>query len=159
MRRFIVTGCLVGLVSALSFGSGQTYSGCGLGYMLLSHDSDSKVAQILGATTNHSSGTQTFGITTGTCGCNTDGSLTMGKESMAYAEANFESLRREMAVGKGEYVETFAALLGATESTRPDLLKFFQSEYTRLFPSTQTTADEMLSILQARMAERPYRVG
>ncbi len=43
-------------------------AGCGLGYVLFSNKENDKVTQILGATTNATSGNQTFGMTSGTSG-------------------------------------------------------------------------------------------
>ena len=60
---------------------------------------------------------------------------------------NLDSLRLEMAKGEGEFVDTFAYLLGASEAEVPTLVKYLQSEYTTLFPSSNTTSGEMLENL------------
>src|SRR5260221_9590951 len=102
-------------------------AGCGLGYMLLSNKDNEKVTQVLGATTNGTFGSQTFGISSGTSGCTEDGAVKFAKATEVYADVNLDSLRREMAMGQGEFVTTFASLLGASEASRPALVKFFQS--------------------------------
>jgi hypothetical protein len=126
-------------------------SGCGLGYMLLSNGSHSRIVQLLGVTTNGSFGSQTFGITSGTSGCNEDGAVSLGKTTEVFAEVNFDSLRRDMARGRGEYVETFASLLNSDASKQAGILKMFQTEYATLFPSAQTTPDQMLRALNLKL--------
>jgi hypothetical protein len=134
-------------------------SGCGLGYLLLSHNNHSKVALILGATTNGTYGNQTFGISSGTSGCTEDGALNVVKATEAYTEANFDTLRREMALGQGEFVQTFATLLGATETNRPAMVALFQSHYSTLYPAISTTPDEMLNNLMGILSEHPALIS
>ncbi len=134
-------------------------AGCGLGYLLFSHQDNAKVTQVLGATTNGTFGTQTFGITSGTSGCTKDGALRLVRAVEVYADVNLDSLRREMASGQGEFVETFATLLGATDATRPALLQFFRTEYTALFPTSQTSSMEMLDALNAKLAQHRELLG
>lgn len=123
-------------------------AGCGLGYVLLSNKENSKVLQIVGATTNGTSGNQTFGITSGTSGCTEDGAVKIVKAAEVYAEVNLDSLRREMASGEGEYVRTFASLLGASDKNISQLVTVFHSQYASLFPTTGTSTSELLSSLE-----------
>ncbi len=121
-------------------------AGCGLGYLLLSHDDNSKGMQIIGATTN-GTGIQTFGITSGTSGCTEDGAVKFAKAAETYADVNLDSLRREMAQGQGEFVRTFASLLGAKGKNIDTLVEVFQSHYTTLFPTSDTKTADMLASL------------
>lgn len=134
-------------------------AGCGLGYVLFAHEDNSKPRQILGATVNGTSGNQTFGITSGTLGCTEDGAVKFAKEAEVFADVNLDSLRYEMAIGEGEYVNSFATLLGASETTRPTLVKFFQAEYTSLFPSSNTTSAQLLQVLEGKLAQHPELIG
>lgn len=131
----------------------HTMGGCGLGYILLGSKDNSKVMQVLAATTNGTSANQTFGITSGTSGCTEDGAVKFAKEAEVYADVNLDTLRREMAVGDGEFVRTFAALLGARSVDQ--MVTFFHGEYASLFPSAQTTSGELLESLKVKLAENP----
>jgi hypothetical protein len=130
-------------------GGNHPMAGCGLGYVLFGNGDNSKIMQILAATTNGTCGNQTFGMTTGTSGCTEDGAVKMVKEAEVFAEVNLDSLRREMAIGQGEYVNAFASLLGAKGTQIPALVKMFQNEYGTLFPSANTTSGEMLASLSS----------
>src|SRR5688572_11955290 len=140
MKKLFALSLVAALAPSLAIAAGNhPMGGCGLGYLLLSNRDNDKVTQVLGATTNGTFGSQTFGISSGTSGCTEDGAVKFAKESEVFAEVNLDSLRREMAMGRGEYVETFASLLGANESTRPAMLQLFRSEYTTLFPTASTS--------------------
>ena|SRR5882724_10518287 len=160
MRRAFISSSLIVLISSLASAVGNnSMSGCGLGYLLLSNHNDSKLAQVLGVTTNNTYSNQTFGITSGTSGCTEDGAVKLVRQTEVYVEVNFDSLRREMAVGQGEFVDTLTTLLGATDATRPALLKLFRSEYTALFPTANTTPEEMLHRLRIKLADHQELLG
>ena len=139
----------------LSIAAGNhTMAGCGLGYVLFGHGDNSQIMQILAATTNGTSGNQTFGITSGTSGCTADGAVKFVKEAEVYAEVNLDSLRREMAMGQGEFVTSFAALLGARGAEIPAMVELFRAEYTRLFPSSETTSADLMASLSDVLSSR-----
>ena len=127
-------------------------AGCGLGYVLFGHNDNSQVMQILAATTNGTSGNQTFGMTTGTSGCTEDGAVKFVKEVEVFAEVNLDTLRREMAMGQGEFVETFAYMISGSEAHVSSLTSLFQNEYKTLFPSSETTSGEMLAALSSLLS-------
>lgn len=145
-------------IAALAAGN-HPMAGCGLGYLLLSNKENEKVMQVLGATTNGTFGSQTFGISSGTSGCTQDGAVKLARAAEVFAEVNFESLRQEMAAGQGEYVNAFASLLARTEAQQTEMVRFLQSSYSDLFPSADTRSDEMLSTLSAKLSERPDLIG
>jgi hypothetical protein len=100
-------------------------------------------------------GSQTLGITSGTSGCTEDGAVKFVKEAEVYAEVNLDSLRREMAAGEGEYVTTFASLLGASQTNRAAVVQVMKDNYTTLFPSSSTGSADMLAALsQVLMAHQ-----
>jgi len=158
MKKVIALSLLAALVPTLASARGNhPMAGCGLGYLLLSNQDNSKIMQVVGATTNGTFGSQTFGISSGTSGCTEDGAVKLVKATEVYAEVNLDSLRREMASGQGEYVTTLAAMLGATNTTT--LVRYFQENYSAIFPSASTSSTEMLQNLSAKLAERPELIG
>jgi hypothetical protein len=160
MKKLLALGLVTALLPTLALARGNhPMAGCGLGYMLLSNKDNEKVSQVLGATTNGTFGSQTFGITSGTSGCTEDGAIKWAKAAEVYAEVNLDSLRREMAAGQGEYVETFASLLGASEANRPAVLKLFQTEYASLFPTASTSSGDLLSTLSVTFAQHRELLG
>ena len=160
MRKVIALGVLASLLPTLAIARGNhPMAGCGLGYLLLSNEDNEKVTQVLGSTTNGTFGTQTFGISSGTSGCTEDGAVKVARATEVFADVNLTSLRQEMATGQGEYVNTLASLLGATDATRPQMVRFFQTEYQNLFPTAETSSDEMLKTLSDKLATHPELLG
>lgn len=158
MKKVLALSLAVSFLPSLTLAVGNhPMGGCGLGYLLLSHADNSKINQVLGSTTNGTFGSQTFGISSGTSGCTEDGAVKMVRATEVFAEVNLDSLRSEMAAGQGEYVNTFASLLGAKDSAQ--MVSFFQSEYSALFPTAQTTSAEMLSLLSQKLAAHPELLG
>jgi len=160
MKKLSIVGLAAIIMPSLALAAGNhPMAGCGLGYLLLSHQDNQKVTQVLGATTNGTFGSQTFGISSGTSGCTEDGAVKLARATEVFAEVNLDSLRAEMAAGHGEYVDTFASLLGATDATRPQMVQFFHSQYAELFPTAGTTSTELLNRLSAKLAAHPELLG
>src|ERR1700682_6104959 len=160
MRKVIALGVLASLLPTLAMARGNhPMAGCGLGYLLLSNKDNDKVTQVLGATTNGTFGTQTFGISSGTSGCTQDGAVKVARATEVFAEVNLDSLRQEMAAGQGEYVNAFASMLGATDTNRVQMVSFLKAEYQNLFPTSDTGSTEMLSTLAQKLAAHPELIG
>jgi hypothetical protein len=160
MRKLAVLTIAALLAPSLAMAAGNhPMAGCGLGYLLLSNKDNTKVTQVLGGTTNGTFGSQTFGITSGTSGCTEDGAVKFARATEVFAEVNLASLRSEMAAGQGEYVTAFASLLGASETNRPAMVRFFQTQYQSLFPTAETNASDLLNVLSTKLASHPELLG
>src|SRR5512138_3573817 len=85
--------------------------GCGLGTQIWT-GSKGTVPKLLGATTNGSFGSQTFGITSGTLGCHRSGTVTADAKVQIFTGTNLDRLARDMAQGGGETLDAFATLIG-----------------------------------------------
>jgi hypothetical protein len=150
MKKKLIAFVAVAALPAMVFAKGgnHTMAGCGLGYVLFGANDNSRLMQIFAATTNGTSGNQTFGITSGTSGCTEDGAVKFVKEAEIYTEVNLDSLRREMAAGQGESIQTLAALLGASEANRPAVISLMKQNYAQLFSTGTTSSSELLASLQ-----------
>ena len=100
---------LMGMTLSLS-AKKPNAAGCGIGSLVFKKNT--KLDQILAATTNQSS-SQSSSISSGTSGCNKKGAVSYMRHRQAeFVTYNYERLREEIALGKGEAVEGFALLLG-----------------------------------------------
>lgn len=113
-------------------------AGCGLGSMAFGENT--KINQILAATTNGTFGNQTFGISSGTSNCTDRGLAKIEKETELFVEVNYDVLQKEIAQGQGETLNSFASLLGCSDT--PTLSKGLQSNYAQL--STAHNSSEFL---------------
>jgi hypothetical protein len=154
MRKlFAVSLAVMTMAPGLALARGNhPMAGCGLGYVLFSNKENDKVSQILGATTNGTSGNQTFGITSGTSGCTEDGAVKFVKAAEVFAEVNLDSIRHDVAVGDGEFVRAFASLLATDQTQVPTMVKMLHDNYASLFPTADTSSAEMLQSLKGLLS-------
>ncbi|EMJ97937.1 MULTISPECIES: DUF3015 domain-containing protein [unclassified Leptospira] len=142
----------IGLVGLLCLSSGISVSaadygvaGCGLGSLVFKENKGGH--QILAATTNGTSGNQTFGISTGTLGCATDGLVQKEKVQEVFVSLNFNSLEAEMAQGKGEKLEALSGLLGCSTNGTAQLGEYTKSNFDVLY-TQETTPSSLLSAVK-----------
>src|SRR5438445_382606 len=126
-------------------------AGCGLGSMVITKNS--KLLQLFAMTTNATFLTQAFGITSGTSNCSASGIVMTDKEVQYFVEVNQEELSREMAQGHGEKLFTLAQMKGCwNESSQKAFGSFAQDSYSRILPTANTTAAELVKNLNAEMS-------
>ena len=129
-------------------------AGCGLGALVFGPVNMPEPG-ILAATTNATFGSQTFGITSGTSNCVSGGVVAAGHEQAAFAEVTFDDLKRDMAAGGGEFLSSFATLLGCEPAARPELARMTQAYYADLLPLGVDHADRTGRSRQERDRRRP----
>lgn len=104
MKKIVLLAVLVASTSAFSaYGP----AGCGLGSMIFK-DKQGLVFNVLAATTNGTSGNQTFGMTSGTLECDVNDGTKVG--AINFIEANKVALANDIARGQGEALATLASL-------------------------------------------------
>jgi hypothetical protein len=140
MKKLIAGALLMG-ASTLAFAQ----PGCGVGSMIWKGQSGI-APHVLAATTNGTLGNQTFGMTTGTLGCQTNQAV----QSMAmYMDSNIDKVARDMSRGNGENLDTLAVLLGVDETDRDSFRKVLQDNFATIFPSSETTSGEAVDAIVA----------
>ena len=139
-----IAGGIMFSSSALAAGYGE--AGCGLGSLIFGDSSGP--SQILAATTNGTSGNQSFGITSGTSNCDAKGFDTSRLEQEQFVANNFSGLAKEMASGEGEQLTTLAGLLGCPTEKQVHFNRVTQRSYSVIFASDATTPTEMLTAVK-----------
>ena len=126
--------------------------GCGLGTILF--EGKSGVApKVLAVTTNGTYGNQTFGITSGTLGCQPDGVISSRARLSMFMGTNSERLARDMSVGHGESLNVLADLMGVKEHDKSLFFKTTQANFSTIFAADNQTAGQALAALQQVMAK------
>ena len=120
----LVAMIMGGVMMAASDAAAVDSTGCGLGSMAWRGQSGIG-PQVLAATTNASFGTQTFGITFGTSGCDPNGRVTggTGKMMLAFLENNMEQYAMDAAAGRGETIDTLAGILNVDSEKLGEISK------------------------------------
>ncbi len=140
MKKFllvVIVGCMF---SSVSMAKAHGPAGCGLGVILF-EGKEGMMFNILAATFNSSSGNQTFGMSTGTLGCE-DATDTAVSE-VGFIEANRFALANDIARGQGETLEAYLIL---TSKEKTDKIKL-QRNYDQIF-ADNSSATDIHSILQ-----------
>ena len=126
--------------------------GCGLGTILF--EGKSGIApKILAATTNGIYGNQTFGITSGTLGCKSDGVISSRARLSMFMGTNSERLARDMSVGQGETLDVLANLMHIKSEDKVVFFQATQRHFGKIFAPENKTAGDVLAALQQVMAQ------
>lgn len=115
MKNLKYAGLTAAIIFGMTIGASVVpakygLAGCGLGSIIIG--ADGGIIQIFAATTNPTSGSQTFGITTGTSNCTSGKAAFQRRQQEIYVHVNQRSLTQEMAAGNGEKLRNLATLLG-----------------------------------------------
>jgi len=108
MKKILVSVVAVLALSTAGMAGVNNQTGCGLGALIIKDDS-SAVMLALQATTNGTSANQTFGITSGTLGCQKT-KFVMNEMAEKFIASNMDILAKEIAVGHGESINTLAEI-------------------------------------------------
>ena len=111
-------------------------AGCGLGSQMMGKEGN----QILASTTN-GTGTQTFGISSGTSNCVTATEQTAMIRN--FIEANYASLVTDMAKGQGDSVKTLSNFYGCDTAAFATEMK---SNYEKITPAKENATAVMANI-------------
>ncbi len=127
------------LLSTISFANENT--GCGLGSQILKNQ-DSVMMQVFAATTNGTSGNQTFGITSGTSGCAKPSKLVFNDKANRFVSENMDSLALNISNGQGEALDTLATLLNV--KNRDIFASKLQANFDKIYTSPNITSAEVI---------------
>ncbi len=145
MKKLIVSIAAVAALSSAAFAGVNSQTGCGLGSMIIKDDS-SAILLALQATTNGTSGNQTFGITSGTSGCKKT-KFVMNERAEEFVASNMDQLAKEIAMGHGESVDTLAELLSADD--KEAFASALQSNYNSIYTSQNVEMADVLDNISA----------
>ncbi len=138
MKKILLASVFGGMMMFSAGANAVDSTGCGLGSMAWRGQSG-RVPQILAATTNGLFGTQTFGITFGTSGCDPNGRITGGTQKMvlAFLENNMEQYAMDAARGQGETIDTLAGIMNVDSEKLGEVSK---QNFAFLFPDQDVQA-------------------
>lgn len=112
-------------------------AGCGLGSQVMGP----KDGQIFAATTNGTSGNQTFGITFGTSNCIGTPTSAKADRMDKYIVANKVQLADDIARGEGETIQGLAQLMNCAEVSQ--LGSKLQSKFSTIFESHDMAVNQI----------------
>jgi len=140
MKKILFSAVAVLALSTSAFAGVNNQTGCGLGSQIIKDDSTA-VMLSLQATTNGTSGNQTFGITSGTSGCKKT-KFVMNERAEEFVASNMDILAKEMAAGHGESIDTLAELLEVQD--KATFASALQYNYNSIYSSQSVEMSDVL---------------
>jgi hypothetical protein len=101
---------------------------------------------------------QSISVTFGLINCNGQDTVTADAGTLRlrhYASVNFDRLAEEMAMGGGQRLDAFAALLDIPATDRAEFAAFTQRNFSSLYDHDHVTVGEMLTSLDRLLTEDP----
>lgn len=149
MKKLLLTaGLTIAMSGTAMAGSGP---GCGLGSMIFAEKTGT-FNHVLASITNGIYSNQAFGMSTGTLGCDSSQSIEYTQVA-AYLDTNLDQVAVDMARGEGEALDGLATLLDVQASDRAAFSAAAQANFTRIFPSADTTRETAVDSLMAVLRE------
>ncbi len=140
MKKILVTAFALGTLAVSAHAERNLNTGCGLGSMII--DNQNTVAkQVVAATLNSLSGNQTFGITTGTMGCEKP-TLLVSREVEVFVADNMDDLATDIAMGEGERLDTLAAMLGVKDKAA--FGEKLKANFDKIYASADVTSAKVI---------------
>ena len=142
MRMLAKIALVLSLLPLVSFAE-DTVDSCGLGWEVM--EDKTLLGTSVRATTNYFV-PPSFGMTSGTMGCDKHEIASKDMEKAKYAVTNFETLKLEMAAGQGETLDAFAQVMGCESQ---NFSKMTEDNFNQIYSSSETSAVEMFKNVQA----------
>jgi len=128
------------VISATTLLAGPN-TGCGLGNAVIKTQ-DSVLMQVFAATTNGTSGNQTFGITSGTSGCAKPAKFVSNDKANEFVAGNMDALALDISNGQGEALTTLATLLNV--SNDDVFASTLQANFDKIYTSSNVSSADVI---------------
>ncbi len=142
------TLCILAAATSILAGSqalaGQVKDNCGCGFGTMALGEETGLLSHIAATfLNGLSGNQTFGISSGTLGCEQADKLVSVQEVEVFVADNMDHLATEAAVGEGAYLSALADLLKIETAEREAFYTNLQLNFDQVFPGPDAQASDV----------------
>ena len=144
----LIAATILATSSTMAFAASP--AGCGMGTAVVFKDASQWYEHVLAATTNGTSGNQTFGMTSGTLGCEAaNGPLA---DAQLFIDQNMDQLAVDAAKGQGETLAALAEVMGVEAADSAAFNRTVQSNFDSMF-NADATSEVALESLKTAMAK------
>ncbi len=143
MKKFLCALAFTATLSVSAMANANSQTGCGLGTLVITQP-NTAILYALQATTNATSGNQTFGITSGTLNCR-KAVFVMNERVQEFVASNMDALHKEISIGRGENLDTLVELLEVQdkETFKTNLQENYIAIYNNSSADMATTLDNI----------------
>jgi len=146
MKKLLLCAVIAASPLTAMAAGGHGPAGCGLGTEVIFKQANEWHEHVLAATTNGTSGNQTFGMTSGTLGCgDANGPLASGVD--LFINNNLEQLAAESSTGEGETISALSELIGVDAKDEIAFKAALKTNFDQIFTSIETTSNDVYSAL------------
>jgi hypothetical protein len=153
MKKMIAGAMLVAASSVAMADHGP--AGCGLGTAVVFPDANEWHEHVLAATTNGTSGNQTFGMTSGTLNCQ-DANGPMA-QTQAFIDDNMDQLALDAAKGQGETLAALAEVMGVAADDSAAFNSTVQSNFDSMFHADATSGSAYDALKTAMASDKQLK--
>ena len=155
MSKKLLCALVIAAMPVAAFAAGENNVGsCGWGSKVF--DGQKGIApQVLAATTNGTSGNQTFGVTSGTSGCTQDGAVKSTWKTAMFIDGNKEKLARDMSIGEGETLASLATVMGVSDAHKAEFYRLTKANFNKIYPSADASTDQIrIALIQVLSTDK-----
>lgn len=152
MKKMLVLATALLMITGTAYAVPKSNCGCGLGTMVM-EGQDGLVFQVLAATTNALFGNQTFGISTGTLGCDRPANFVESEQVNEFVAANMDNLAVDIATGHGESLDTLSEMIEIPQEKRATFYTALQSNFETIYPNPEVTHDHVVQQIAVIVAQ------
>ena len=145
MKKIVSLIAAIGLTTAVY---ANENTGCGLGSLIIKNQ-NTVVLQALAATTNGTSGNQTFGITSGTSNCDKPSNFVSNDKLNKFVGENMDELALDISAGKGETLATVAKLMNV--ENKEAFSAKLQANFSNIYSSQDVTSATVIDSIAKYM--------
>ena len=143
MKLVLTAAAMIAVLPMAAMAAGENNVGsCGWGSKVFAGKSGLG-PQVMAATTNGTSGNQTFGISSGTSGCTQDGAVSSTWKTAMYIDGNKSKLAMDMSKGSGESLESLAQLIGVKDADKVAFYRVTKENFAKIFVGEQSSSEQI----------------
>lgn len=153
MKKWIVALGALMVFSGTSYAATVTENcGCGLGKELIG-EKTGLAWNILGTSLNGTSGNQTFGISSGTLGCEKPENFVMNERMDIFVADNMDSLAVDIATGNGENLDALMELAQVSGSEKARACEALQANFDNIYPTATVENSDVAQSIRGILAQ------
>jgi hypothetical protein len=149
MNKILISAVIAATALTISSAANAGNSaGCGLGTMVF-NGSKGLAPNLLAATVNVTvSGNQSFGMSTGTLGCNKNDTVRSKAGNLfAFADQNLNEIASDSSKGSGEYLDSVASIIEIKDADKAHFFEVVQENFSSIFSNSNTNTQDVIARL------------
>ena len=144
MKKLLFSVAVLATVVTTAQAERNLNTGCGLGSVIIENQ-NTVAKQFVAAFTNGISGNQTFGITTGTLGCDKPQLFVQNEKVEKFVADNMDNLATDIASGSGETLDTLASLLNISDKASFETK--LKANFDKIYSSEDVTSAQVIDAI------------